>query len=168
MIRSSWEMPQTRPHVSLVSLNLYIRLDVHDHWQLFLFLFLFLERYLNVTRASLQTSRPLFQHRTKPLRVHTKSVYIRTKSANFASDPSSACYRVWDPWPAEYQPCDMNNTAIQMQHSCFSFTLTSSSRTCSGTLCSLCCAASNWSITQTFTLQISKCCSQSASWNLVW
>ena len=59
---------------------------------LFLFLFLFLDRYLNTTRASVQTSRPLHLHRSKPLRVHTKSVYVRTKSADSAPVPSSACY----------------------------------------------------------------------------
>ena len=46
-----------------------------------LFLFLFLGRYLDTPRASVQTSRPLHLHRSKPPRVHTKSVYVRTKSA---------------------------------------------------------------------------------------
>ena len=66
-----------------------------------LFLFLFLGTYLNATRASVQTSRPLYLHRSMPLRVHTKSVYVHTKSAyllrgahtefaDFAPDPSSA------------------------------------------------------------------------------
>ena len=51
----------------------------------------------------MQTLRPLHLHRSKPLRVHTKSAYIRTKSAHlprcahtesadFAPDPSSACH----------------------------------------------------------------------------
>ena len=71
---------------------------------LFLFLFLFLGRYLNTTRASVQPSRPLHLHRSKPPLVHTKSVYARTKSAyllkcahtgsaDFAPDPSSACHQ---------------------------------------------------------------------------
>ena len=59
---------------------------------LFLFLFLFLGKCLNTTRASLQTSRPLGLHRSRPLRVHTKSECVRTRSADFAPDPSSACY----------------------------------------------------------------------------
>ena len=59
---------------------------------LFLSLFLFLCRYLNTTKASVQTSRPLHLHRSKPPLVHTNSVYVRTMSADFAPDPSSACY----------------------------------------------------------------------------
>ena len=70
---------------------------------LFLFLFQLLGGYLNTTRASVQPSRPLHLHRSKPLRVHTKSVYVRTTSAylpmrarpeyaDFAPDPSSACH----------------------------------------------------------------------------
>ena len=68
---------------------------------LFPFVFLFLGGYLNTTRASVQTSRPLHLHRSKPQRVHTKSAYARTKSAHLlrcahtesaasAPDPSSA------------------------------------------------------------------------------
>ena len=52
----------------------------------------------------MQPSRPLHLHRSKPLRVHTKSVYVRTTSAylpryahpefaDIAPDPSSACRR---------------------------------------------------------------------------
>ena len=48
---------------------------------LFLFLFLFLGRHQNTTKAFVQTSRPLHLHRSKPLRVHTKSVCVRTRSA---------------------------------------------------------------------------------------
>ena len=81
---------------------------------LFLFLLLFLDKYLNTTRASVQPSRPLHLHRSKPLRAHTKSVYVRTTSANlpmharpesadlpmhahakspdFVPDPSLACH----------------------------------------------------------------------------
>ena len=73
-----------------------------NNW--FLFVFLFLGRYLNTTRASVQPSRPLHLHRSKPPRVHTTSVYVRTKSAylqkcahtesaDFAPDPSSACHQ---------------------------------------------------------------------------
>ena len=51
----------------------------------------------------MQPSRPLHLHRSKPPRVHTKSVYVRRKSAylpmharpgfaDFALDPSSACH----------------------------------------------------------------------------
>ena len=51
----------------------------------------------------MQTSRPLHLHRSKPLRVHTKSECVRTKSAyllkcahadfaDFAPNPSSACH----------------------------------------------------------------------------
>ena len=48
---------------------------------LFLFLFLFLGMYLNTARASVQISSPLDVHRSKPLYVHTWSVYVRTTSA---------------------------------------------------------------------------------------
>ena len=48
---------------------------------LFLFLFLFLGRHQNTTKAFVLTSRPLHLHRSKPLRVHTKSVCVRTRSA---------------------------------------------------------------------------------------
>ena len=48
---------------------------------LFLFLFLFLGRHQNTTKAFVQTSRPLHLHRSKPLRVHTKSACVRTRSA---------------------------------------------------------------------------------------
>ena len=72
---------------------------------LFLFLFLFLGGYLNITRASVQPSIPLHLHRSKPPRVHTKSVYVRTtsahlpmrarpESADFAPDPSLACHHL--------------------------------------------------------------------------
>ena len=51
----------------------------------------------------MQPSIPLHLHRSKPLRVHTNSVYVRTtsahllkcahaESAEFAPDASSACY----------------------------------------------------------------------------
>ena len=40
----------------------------------------------------MQTSRPLHLHRSKPPRVHTKSVYVRTKSAFL---PRCAQHRVW-------------------------------------------------------------------------
>ena len=83
---------------------------------LFLFLFLFLGRFLNTTRASVQPSIPLHLHRSKPLHVHTYSVYVRTTSADFAPDPSSACFHhLVDPWPAEYQSYNLNNIVVQKQ-----------------------------------------------------
>ena len=59
---------------------------------LFLSLFLFLGGYLNTTRASVQPSIPLHQHRSMPPRARTNSVYVRTTSADFAPDPSSALW----------------------------------------------------------------------------
>ena len=118
------------------------RLDVHDHWQLYLFLV----RYSNTTQTSLQPSRPLFLHRSKPLRVHTKSVCVRTKSADFAPDPSSACYQYLGSMACRisilrFEPyCNTDATigfvlrivATFVRFFSF-FALTSSSRTCSGT-----------------------------------
>ena len=43
---------------------------------LFLFLFLSLGRCLNTTKASVQTSKHLHLHRSKPPRVHTKSAHV--------------------------------------------------------------------------------------------
>ena len=89
----SWSIPREKClkliHRFLVSLHSVCASDsmftITDNC---LFLFLFLDRYLNTTRAS----RPLHLHRSMPLRVHAKSVYVRTKSADSAPDPSSACY----------------------------------------------------------------------------
>ena len=70
---------------------------------LFPFLGMFL--FLSSTRVSVQISRPLSVHRSRPPCVHT-SLCMYT--------PSS-CYGVWGPWPVEYQACDMNNIVVQKQ-----------------------------------------------------
>ena len=116
---------------------------INDDNCLFPFLGMFL--FLSSTRVSVQISRPFSVHRSRPLCVHTRSVYVHTESADSAPDPiigllPPSCSGVWGPWPVEYQACDMNNIVVQkqrlalLQHlrNFFSFLmLTSSSRTCS-------------------------------------
>ena len=124
MICSSWEVPQTRPPYLGFAQFVHPRLDFHDHGQLSVSVPVsVLGRYLNTTEASVQSSILHHLHRSKPLHVHIKSVYVRTTSAHLlkcahaesADLPRQARAKSADPWPVEYKSCDLNSIATQKQ-----------------------------------------------------
>ena len=128
---------------SMVSLSLCIRLDVHDQYgQLSVSVSGYVSVSVSVSVSEFHEGLCAHIEATAcsyQICVCTYQV-CRLCARSIIGLSQSSCGGVWDPWPAEYQSCDLNNIVVQKATigfvatfaQLFSFLiLTSSSRTCS-------------------------------------